>query len=1050
MFSILNNSDKNIPQLTAEDEVELQLIKNNNQGGFFPQQIQLALQRLFRDHPSIYIPRLHFLLDRNINLPLYSLRNDYKYVGFTYPKNDEHQVAIWIELSDPIKFTLYDSYDSNQTRWDDAHYSRLRRFFDLYPNCVIEEATSPFKHQEDDWSCGVFVISHLLYAFENNHLKNQELITLNLERLLKHFYVAFKDQYNQKEEEDYHQAIERLDQMKRELLGIIKESNISTLHPLEGFLEEELKTECNRTRSILDSIHEYKQFFNSTRRDSQRIMPQHVTILLLQMIKISFEHDLNIESDKVKHIINLSKHNPDNIQHPPKGLKQLMEAFIPQLNMALPEHNMDKKAYIKNLIYTLLNENNPNEVINETLSILECSYFNDYDLNRALFQEYPNEILYFLIGLIINWTFELEKDLASEKIYLAKETESRLISLKTLFNAYDFDVSEELYFRLCKNPLAQVILQHYGNSILEMACSNADKLLCFEAISRCQPDQLNKFDCKHVQLILPNQELQYQFFLRAFKSKNKTDLFNQLAQIRPEDRLFFLQNHLKDTMEISLLSANLLNLIIASDNYGPKVLSLLNFLSANHLHTQEILELIEQKFEKIPRILILCKEARYFMRLDELQFKLLVDIACNNNCINEFERLRSLMGTFSNFLTHNAIECLSGQTGSLLCPNYNLLLFSFSYPHLKNVFKPVLSPYYGITNQLYYLLVDLKENNLLSERNLCFVLQHFTREATYTGRHSYHRSALDKTDSILKLVSPKTIALMQAHEDNALLFLKIMLAGPAWTYSSEALFLKLHKKGLLTGKFRQMLMEHPAHFDGNAIRLLDLQFTKISSSPYFDWLENVSGDSSELFFNLAEVLVRLYYEDLLNEEILELIQANKKEAKSLSTGLIKLKENELSQFNPLLVKHPGIASDLSSCIVSLSKNNLLTDVNVEILIAAESYLSSIDFLLFILNGRHLLNEANFGLLMQHVEHANNYQFFVERLLILDETMLTDEVLINIIQSGKKANKIDRQIRKQNNYSYGRFFESSSDEESENEENYVSRYRREVAINRNIF
>lgn len=135
------------------------------------------------------------------------------------------------------------------------------------------------------------------------------------------------------------------------------------------------------------------------------------------------------------------------------------------------------------------------------------------------------------------------------------------------------------------------------------------------------------------------------------------------------------------------------------------------------------------------------------------------------------------------------------------------------------------------------------------------------------------------------------------------------------------------------------------------------------------------------------------------------------------------------------ISTPPIARELSSSIVELNKNNLLTHSNLELLFSAPDFLAPINTVLRYISSLspHLLTQENFELLVQHAPHAQDYQNVLDNLVSTDESMVTEKVLLRILESGERAKKVEYSILKANNHFAFRFFKEGSDsEESESE------------------
>ena len=148
-----------------EDSLELERIKKS---GLEQRQVQLALRKLFESHPEVYVPDITELSGNEV-LPLDELQKaGKKYVAFSFDANRKHQVAVWIKLGPPHEANVIDSLeksDNNAFCNSKQGEERLRTLLGE-KNCKIEQISSPYQFQSDEWSCGVHVLSHSLYQFK--------------------------------------------------------------------------------------------------------------------------------------------------------------------------------------------------------------------------------------------------------------------------------------------------------------------------------------------------------------------------------------------------------------------------------------------------------------------------------------------------------------------------------------------------------------------------------------------------------------------------------------------------------------------------------------------------------------------------------------------------------------------------------------------------------------------------------------------------------------------------------------------------------------------
>lgn len=149
-----------------ESKVELAFICENGSGGFEQRQIQLALQAFFQETaPEVYAPSIEELLGAGARLPLSQLFSQgFQIVVFALHANTDHQVGIWIEINDDrATVTIYDSYVGE--RYSETE-QRLQQLLEGFPyEIAYQESPYLLQDEDDDWSCGVRVITHLREAY---------------------------------------------------------------------------------------------------------------------------------------------------------------------------------------------------------------------------------------------------------------------------------------------------------------------------------------------------------------------------------------------------------------------------------------------------------------------------------------------------------------------------------------------------------------------------------------------------------------------------------------------------------------------------------------------------------------------------------------------------------------------------------------------------------------------------------------------------------------------------------------------------------------------
>lgn len=234
---------------------ELSQIKIDGKGGFDLHQIYLALLRLFSElnAKNVYLPNLWELSGAG-ELPSRDalILRGYDYIAFGFAVDDEHMIAVWGDINQS-NIKLFDSYPNYPYK---NSLERLKKLFANYNSVLrVQKVDSPYPVQKDDnWSCGVYVVEHLLYAYTQ---KSRE--SFDVQELADKHYQRYKtEQVRQLSVEENRQKSLRFKQI---LLDALLESEANQFVDLVAFLKTEVNIETPekvRHRSILETIEEYK------------------------------------------------------------------------------------------------------------------------------------------------------------------------------------------------------------------------------------------------------------------------------------------------------------------------------------------------------------------------------------------------------------------------------------------------------------------------------------------------------------------------------------------------------------------------------------------------------------------------------------------------------------------------------------------------------------------------------------------------------------------------------------------------------------------------
>lgn len=178
--------------LLAELKMSLDLdaICQNGTGGFTQQEVQLALRGLFYERKEIYVPGIHMLAGAEACFSLNELQaQGYKHLAFSFQANNQHQIALWINLgTSSHQIHCYDSLSSESLTQEMRN--RLQQLLSLTANDYIEQKEGLFESQMDDWSCGAHVFATIarLAGFRNPILDCKNLEVKQTARILYKYY----------------------------------------------------------------------------------------------------------------------------------------------------------------------------------------------------------------------------------------------------------------------------------------------------------------------------------------------------------------------------------------------------------------------------------------------------------------------------------------------------------------------------------------------------------------------------------------------------------------------------------------------------------------------------------------------------------------------------------------------------------------------------------------------------------------------------------------------------------------------------------------------
>ncbi|MFA5960332.1 MAG: hypothetical protein WC785_07425 [Tatlockia sp.] len=222
---------KNLRQQTAlkalgqqvQFAMELDAVCQNTNGGFDQHQVQSALQYYFAEKSGILVPSIasyETLNDSNFSL---LKQQGMKVIVFSHQVNFEHQVAVWLDLEQtPYHAKVFDSLDTKGFKEELTYFLGLTD-----KTLVVNKAKSPFPPQRNNWSCGVYVIAHLL--FEGNLLPD---MPFNLEAMAQRYLsIAFLQENRAK-----HATV--LGQTMQILLDKVKKKPSPLFDVLRNFLTE--------------------------------------------------------------------------------------------------------------------------------------------------------------------------------------------------------------------------------------------------------------------------------------------------------------------------------------------------------------------------------------------------------------------------------------------------------------------------------------------------------------------------------------------------------------------------------------------------------------------------------------------------------------------------------------------------------------------------------------------------------------------------------------------------------------------------------------------
>lgn len=263
-------------RITAADEKEIKIIQKN---GLEQRQVQLVLQYYLENDKTLYIPDWSLISE---TLPLEQLKKlGKKQIAFTFGIKNEHQVLVYIELNSPPTIKIMDSLkeqDTNSYQYNKNAVDKQLKLLLGADNIEVTAIQSPFTPQSDQWSCGIYVIEHLLHLRNKNTLeqKQQEkLIALNTNNLLREHYLAYKDR--EMVDELKQQQITKNEKNKQKLLEIVEKIRFENkksldekdlFQPIADFLQLNIWGNVNRGTSPSENKGRTKQITESQRAHS--------------------------------------------------------------------------------------------------------------------------------------------------------------------------------------------------------------------------------------------------------------------------------------------------------------------------------------------------------------------------------------------------------------------------------------------------------------------------------------------------------------------------------------------------------------------------------------------------------------------------------------------------------------------------------------------------------------------------------------------------------------------------------------------------------------
>lgn len=172
-----------LEKFAAEVLAEIELTKicqNNKRGGFGHDQVQLILRHFLRNS-AIYVPSYSELAEKKLPLDLL-ITQKYLYVAFSLQVQNNHQVALWVELKEgEYKVTVFDSTSISHV--DEKALQQLRNLLSLTKDYPIH--VKACFQQEDDFSCGGWLIYNILAQQGASRPQN-------IKAWIKHCYRAYK------------------------------------------------------------------------------------------------------------------------------------------------------------------------------------------------------------------------------------------------------------------------------------------------------------------------------------------------------------------------------------------------------------------------------------------------------------------------------------------------------------------------------------------------------------------------------------------------------------------------------------------------------------------------------------------------------------------------------------------------------------------------------------------------------------------------------------------------------------------------------------------